>query len=102
TERCLELGASYAKTRVTFGKPLAERQAVQWKLADAATELHAGRLMVYQAASRIDAGADARVEAYMAKLFCTEMAYRAADDCLQIHGGIGLTKDLPVERLFRD
>ncbi len=102
TERCLEMGASYAKQRVTFGKPLAERQSVQWKLADAATGLYAGRLMVYQAASRIDAGEDARVEAYMAKLFCTELAWRTADDCLQIHGGIGLTKDLPVERIFRD
>jgi acyl-CoA dehydrogenase len=75
---------------------------VQWKLADMAVHLHAARLMIYRAAGNLDAGNDDRVEAYMAKLFCTEMAYRAADDCLQIHGGIGLTKDLPVERLFRD
>ncbi|MFT5540584.1 MAG: acyl-CoA dehydrogenase [Alphaproteobacteria bacterium] len=102
TERCLELSAKYAKERVTFGAPLATRQSVQWKLADMAVHLHAARLMIYRAAGNIDAGADDRVEAYMAKLFCTEMAYRAADDCLQIHGGIGLTKDLPVERLFRD
>lgn len=102
TERCLELGARYARQRVTFGRPLAQRQSVQWKLVDAGVDAHAGRLMVYHAASRIDAQEDARLEAYMAKLFCTEMAYRAADGCLQIHGGIGLTKDLPVERIFRD
>ena len=102
TERCLELSAQYAKERVTFGAPLADRQSVQWKLADMAVHLHAARLMIYRAAGNLDAGNDDRVEAYMAKLFCTEMAYRAADDCLQIHGGIGLTKDLPVERLFRD
>jgi acyl-CoA dehydrogenase len=102
TERCIELGAGYATQRVTFGKPLSERQSVQWKLVDAAVDLHAARLMIYRAASRFDAGVEDRVEPYMAKLFCTEMAYRAADDCLQIHGGIGLTRDLPVERLFRD
>ncbi len=102
TERCLELGAGYAKERVTFGRPLADRQAVQWMLADAAVAVHGARLMVYHAASRLDRGIDARLEAYMAKLYCTEMAWRAADDCLQIHGGIGLTTDLPVERIWRD
>ncbi|MDH3241695.1 MAG: acyl-CoA dehydrogenase family protein [Alphaproteobacteria bacterium] len=102
TERCLELGTSYAKQRVTFGRPLSDRQATQWKLADAAVAVHGARLMVYHAAARLDSGEDARLEAYMAKLYCTEMAYRAADDCLQIHGGIGLTTDLPVERMWRD
>jgi acyl-CoA dehydrogenase len=102
TERCLELAAKYAKERVTFGRPLSDRQATQWKLVDAAVAVHGARLMVYHAASRLDAGEDARLEAYMAKLYCTEMAYKAADDCLQIHGGIGLTKDLPVERIWRD
>jgi acyl-CoA dehydrogenase len=71
-------------------------------LADAGVGVHGARLMVYHAASRMDAGADARLEAYMTKLYCTEMAWRAADDCLQIHGGIGLTTDLPVERIWRD
>jgi acyl-CoA dehydrogenase len=102
TERCLELGASYAKDRVTFGEPLAARRSVQWKLADAAVAVHGARLMVYHAASRMDGGEDARLEAYMAKLYCTEMAWQAADDCLQIHGGIGLTTYLPVERIWRD
>ncbi|HSR55760.1 MAG TPA: acyl-CoA dehydrogenase family protein [Alphaproteobacteria bacterium] len=102
TERCLEMATKYAKERVTFGRPLAARQATQWKLVDAAVAVHGARLMVYHAASRLDEGEDARLEAYMAKLYCTEMAYQAADDCLQIHGGIGLTKDLPVERIWRD
>ncbi len=102
TERCLELGASYAKQRVTFGKPLAERQAIQWMLADAFVELHAARLMVWSAAHKYDQGEDVRTEAYMAKLFGAEMAWRAADNCLQIHGGIGLTTDLPIERMVRD
>ncbi|TDI64765.1 MAG: acyl-CoA dehydrogenase [Alphaproteobacteria bacterium] len=102
TERCLEMGAAYAKQRITFGRPLADRQAIQWMLADAAIAVHGARLMVYQAASRMDEGGDARLEAYMTKLYCTEMAWRAADDCLQIHGGIGLTTDLPVERIWRD
>jgi len=102
TERCLEMGAAYAKQRITFGQPLADRQAIQWMLADAAIAVHGARLMVYQAASRMDEGGDARLEAYMTKLYCTEMAWRAADDCLQIHGGIGLTTDLPVERIWRD
>ena len=102
TERCLEMGAAYAKQRITFGRPLADRQAIQWMLADAAIAVHGARLMVYQAASRMDEGGDARLEAYMTKLYCTEMAWRAADDCLQIHGGIGLTTELPVERIWRD
>ncbi|MGY9006426.1 MAG: acyl-CoA dehydrogenase family protein [Alphaproteobacteria bacterium] len=102
TERCLELGAGYAKDRVTFGAPLSTRQATQWKLVDAAVALQGARLMVYHAAELLDSGADARLEAYMAKLYCTEMAWKAADDCLQIHGGVGLTKDLPVERIWRD
>jgi len=102
TERCLELGTAYARQRVTFGRPLAERQGIQWMLAETAVKLTAARLMIYRAAARADAGVEDRIEPYMAKLFGTEMAYRAADDCLQIHGGIGLTKDLPLERLFRD
>jgi len=102
TERCLELGAGYAKQRVIFGRPLADRQAIQWMLADAAVAVHGARLMVYHAASRLDAGEDARMEAYMTKLYCTEMAWHAADNCLQIHGGIGLTTELPVERIWRD
>ncbi|HEX2385794.1 MAG TPA: acyl-CoA dehydrogenase family protein [Candidatus Binatia bacterium] len=101
-ERCIEMGARYAKQRVTFGKPLAERQAIQWKLADSYIELHSARLMVYQAAWKSDQGDDARNEAYMAKLYADEMSVRVVDRVLQIHGGIGLTLDLPLAKWFVD
>lgn len=100
-ERCLEMATSYAKQRVTFGKPLAERQAIQFMLVDSYVELQAARLLVYQAASKLDNGEDARVEAYMCKSTADEMAFRVADRCMQIHGGIGLTTDLPIEKLWR-
>jgi acyl-CoA dehydrogenase len=102
TRRSLELAATYAKQRVTFGKPLSERQSTQWKLVDSHVALQAAELLVYRTAAKFDKGEDARNDAYTVKLFCTEMAWRAADMCLQIHGGIGLTKELPVERLWRD
>jgi len=101
-ERCIELAASYAKQRKTFGAPLADRQAVQWMLADSYTDVHATRLMVQNAAWRADQGEDVRAESYMVKLFGDEMGFRAADRCMQIHGGIGLTLDLPIERFWRD
>ena len=100
-ERCLEMATSYAKQRVTFGKPLAERQAIQFMLVDSYVELNAARLMVYQAASKIEAGEDARVEGYICKSYADEMAFRVADRCMQIHGGIALTTDLPIEKFWR-
>src|SRR3954465_8354944 len=100
-ERCLEMAASYAKQRVTFGKPLAERQAIQFMLVDCYVELNAARLMVYQAASKMEAGEDARVEGYVCKSYADEMAFRVADRCMQIHGGIALTTDLPIEKFWR-
>lgn len=101
-ERCLELAASYAKTRVTFGRPLADRQAVQWMLADMYTELHQLRLMVYHAAWKFDRGEDIRNEAFMCKNFGNLKSFEAADRCMQIHGGVGLSTDLPIETLWRD
>jgi acyl-CoA dehydrogenase len=101
-ERCLELGTSYAKQRVTFGAPLAERQAVQWMLADSFMELHQLRLMVYDAAWKYDQGRDIRAEAYMAKIFGDTQSFRAADRCMEIHGGMGLATDLPIEKFWRD
>lgn len=100
--RCIELAASYALQRKTFGAPLADRQGIQWMIADSYTETHAARLMVYQAAAKLDRGEDARSEAYMVKIFGDEMGFRAADRCLQIFGGMGLTTELPVERFWRD
>jgi acyl-CoA dehydrogenase len=100
-ERCLELATSYAKQRETFGKLLSERQGIQWKLADIYIELEAARLLVFQAASKLDAGEDARTDAYVCKYFADEMAFRAADVCMQIHGGMGLMTDLPIEKMWR-
>lgn len=102
TRRCLELAATYAGQRVTFGRPLSDRQFAQWHLTDTFVALEAATMLVWRAAARFDAGEDNRNEAYVAKLFCTEMAWKAADMCLQMHGGIGLTTALPVERLWRD
>jgi acyl-CoA dehydrogenase len=100
-ERCLELATSYAKQRVTFGKPLAERQGIQWQLADIFMEIEIARLLVYRAAAMIDAGEEARVEAYHCKYYADEMAFRAADVCMQIHGGMGLTTEMPIEKMWR-
>ncbi len=101
-ERCLELGAGYAKQRVTFGKPLAERQAVQWMLVDSFIDLHQLRLMVYDAAWKYDQGRDIRTEAYMAKVFGDTQSFLAADRCMEMHGGMGLATDLPIEKFWRD
>ena len=101
-ERCLELGASYAQQRVTFGKKLAERQSVQWMLVDSYADLHMLRLMVYDAAARHDAGEEVRYDAYLVKYFGDTKSFEAADKCMQIHGGLGLTTDLPIERMWRD
>ena len=100
-ERCLEMATSYAKQRSTFGRPLADRQAVQWMLADMFIELQAARLLVYKTAARLDQGEEAREDAYVAKYFADEMAFKAADQCMQIHGGIALTTDLPIEKMWR-
>ena len=102
TRRCLELASAYSKQRVTFGQPIASRQAISFRLVDTYVALEAATLLVHRAAARDDRGDGDRNEAYMVKLFCTEMAWQAADMCLQVHGGIGLTTDLPVERLWRD
>ncbi len=101
-ERCLELGTSYANDRVTFGAPLADRQAVQWMLVDTYADIHMFRPMLYQAAARFDDDGDIRWESYLCKYLGDRKGFEAADRCLQIHGGIGLTTDLPIEKLWRD
>lgn len=101
-ERCLELAATYATQRRTFGAPLADRQMVQKMLADSYIELHATRLMVQSAALGLDEGRDVRTESYMCKIFGDEMGFRVADRCMQIHGAMGLTPDLPIEQFWRD
>ena len=101
-KRCLDLMISYAKQRVTFGAPLAERQAVQFMIADSYTEHHMTQLLVYQLAARTDAGVAARHESYMAKIAGTELGFRVADRCMQIHGGMGLATEMPISKMWRD
>lgn len=92
----------YAKERHQFGQPLASFQAIQWKLADMATRIDAGRFMTYRAAYLKDQGERTSRESSMAKLFTSETAVRAAEECVQIHGGYGFVKDYPAEKFFRD
>ena len=100
--RCLEMTAAYVKQRKTFGALLADRQGVQWMLADGYMALHATRLMVHDAAAKLDLGQDARVETFMAKITGVESGFKVIDDCLQLHGGMGLTRETPLERYWRD
>ena len=93
---------AYAQQRVTMGKPIAEHQAIQLKLADMATRLEAARLLTKNAAERKQAGLRCDVEAGMAKLFASETALELATESMRIHGGVGYTTELPVERYFRD
>ena len=93
---------AYAQQRVTMGKPIAEHQAIQLKLADMATHLEAARLLTKSAAERKQAGERCDVEAGMAKLFASETAFEIATESMRIHGGVGYTTELPVERYFRD
>ncbi len=93
---------SYAKERITFGKPLMEHQAVAFKLADMATRIATARQMVHHAAALREAGRPALTEASMAKLVASEMAERVCSDAIQIHGGYGYLRDYPVERIYRD
>ncbi len=98
----LEESIAYAKTRRQFGRPIGEYQAIQWKLADMATEIEAARLLVLRAATRKNQGLPYTKEAAMAKLFASEAGMRACTQAIQIHGGYGYLRDYPVERYFRD
>ncbi len=98
----LEASIAYARERRAFGRSIGEFQAIQWMLADMATELGAAELLVMEAAARAAAGLPHRQHSSMAKLFASEAASRAAAKAVQIHGGYGLIKDYPVERIYRD
>lgn len=98
----LEAARNYARERKQFGKLIGEFQAIQWKLADSATELEAARLLVYRAAWLCDTGQSFAREASMAKLFASEAVMRITDHAIQIHGGMGYTTEFPVERYYRD
>lgn len=100
--RCLEMMIEQANTRRTFGSPLADRQAMQWFIADSYQEMEMVRLLVYRLAARIDAGAtDFRTEGSIVKVQATEMIGRVADRAIQLFGGMGLSKDLPLEYIAR-
>ncbi len=98
----LDAALSYSKQRITFGKPIATRQAIQFMLADMAVELDAARLLTYRAAALYDEGLPHSKESAMAKLYASEAAGRIASKALQIHGGVGYFKPSAVERIYRD
>jgi butyryl-CoA dehydrogenase len=101
-QAALDASVAYAKERVQFGKPIASLQAIQWMIADMATEVDAARLLVYRAASCVDNDRPYSTEGAMAKLFASETATRVAGKAIQIHGGYGFTESYPVERNYRD
>lgn len=99
--RCLEMATKYAKERTTFGQPIGSRQGIQWMLADSEVELMAARLLVQQAAWIADSNQPIRNEAFVAKLYATEMAQRVSDRALQIFGGMGYTREVPIQSFYR-
>jgi len=101
-KEALELSTAYAKQRVQFGRPIADNQAIQWMLADMATEIFAMESMVYRAAWMKDQGMKIGRVAAMVKLFCSEALDRIIDRAVQIHGGMGYIKKYPIERMYRD
>ena len=101
-ERLVEMGMEHARTRETFGEPIAERQAIQWMVADSAVEIEALRWLVLTAAWQVDQGLDSRQAQSMAKLYGGVKANEIVDRVLQMHGGMGYTRELPVERWYRE
>lgn len=97
-----EAALRYARERTAFGQTINRFQAIQWKLADSVTRIEAARLLTYRAAFLKDSGRRMTLESSMAKLYASEIAVKAADDCVQIHGGYGFVKDYPAEKFFRD
>lgn len=97
--RALDMLCEWAPQRRTFGAPLSDRQTIQWWVADAATRIHACRLMTYDAATRIDSGSEARTELSMIKVYATEMATDVIDNTMQAYGAMGMTKELPLHQM---
>jgi acyl-CoA dehydrogenase len=95
------MALNYSRERVTFGQPLSTRQAIQWMLADSEVELMAGRLLVHQAAWMSDSKEAIRNEAFVAKLYAAEMAQRVSDRALQIYGGMGYCREVPIQSFYR-
>ncbi|MDT5139825.1 MAG: acyl-CoA dehydrogenase [Mycobacterium sp.] len=101
-QSALDLACQWAKDRKLFGGRLADKQGIQWMLVDSEVELRAARLLMYQAAWNADLGRNVRVDASIAKMYGTEAAYKVLDRCIQIHGALGISTELPLERWFRD
>jgi alkylation response protein AidB-like acyl-CoA dehydrogenase len=101
-QAAFEHAVNYARERQAFGKPIAEQQAIQWMLADAATEIEAARTLLYKAAWTKEQGRNYNQAAAMAKMFATEIAERVCRNAIQIHGGYGYSSEYPVERIYRD
>lgn len=98
----MEASIKYSKERVQFGKPIADNQGIQFKIADMAMEIEGARLLTRKAASMRMEGKDTNLESAQAKYFASEVATRASGEAVQIHGGYGFTKDFPVEKFYRD
>lgn len=101
-EGALVASIEFAQSREQFGGPIAQKQAIQWMIADMATDIEALRFLVYRTAWMADQGQPFRREAAMTKLFASEVAYRATNKAVQLHGGAGYVRDLPIERMYRD
>lgn len=98
----LDRAVSWSKERHQFGRPIGSNQAIQWMIADSEVDIHSGRMMVLNAAWKIDSGQRASHEAAIVKVYCSEMANRVADRCVQVHGGMGYMRELDIERFYRD
>ena len=101
-QAALELAIEWARDRETFRTKLADKQAIQWMIADSEMELRAARLLIYQAAWQGDLGRDLKVDSSIAKVMATETAGRVVDRCIQIFGGLGVSQELPLERWYRE
>jgi len=97
-----ELALKYAVERQQFGRPIADFQAVQFKLADMAVRIYTMEQIVYDCAKKVDRGESATLESSIVKLYCTEAASQVIDEAIQIHGGMGFSRELPLERMYRD
>jgi acyl-CoA dehydrogenase len=101
-QAALQLAIDWTKQRETFGSKLADKQAIQWMIADSEIELRAARLLVYQAAWKGDLGQDIKVDASICKVYATEIAGKVVDRCIQMFGGLGVAREMPLERWHRE
>lgn len=101
-QAALKLATEWAKERHTFGSALADKQAIQWMIADSEVEIRAARLLVQQAAARADQGRDIKVDASICKVYATEVAGKVVDRCIQMFGGLGVAREMPLERWYRE